>query len=193
MKVVRVYSHLGGQQILQQDNPTTWQEILDVIGAVDAESCKTKKSKEARKIARGLLYSPVDMNKAFKVEFSARDWKEDRVSYTVCADQIILANPLFFQMTFEQQKEHLEAKGLKLGKQYFNSYNQTDFVKDQVAVEVQFGKYSFVAYDPFVKHLAFYQQRRIGVGIEVLPMKALQDDMSSSVAYYEGELFNLAR
>ena len=36
------------------------------------------------------------------------------------------------------------------------SYNQTDFVKDRVAVEVQFGKYSFVAHDLFVKHLSFY-------------------------------------
>lgn len=35
------------------------------------------------------------------------------------------------------------------------SYNQTDFVKDRIAIEVQFGKYSFVAYDLFVKHMAF--------------------------------------
>ena len=34
------------------------------------------------------------------------------------------------------------------------SYNQTDFVKDRVAVEVQFGKYAFVAHDLFVKHSA---------------------------------------
>jgi len=31
------------------------------------------------------------------------------------------------------------------------SYNQTDFVKERIALEVQFGKYSFVAYDLFVK------------------------------------------
>ena len=33
------------------------------------------------------------------------------------------------------------------------SYNQTDFVKEKIAVEVQFGKYAFVAYDMFVKHI----------------------------------------
>lgn len=73
------------------------------------------------------------------------------------------------------------------------SYNQTDFVKDRVAVEVQFGKYSFVAYDLFVKHLAFYIGDRIDVGIEILPMKSLQSQMSSGVAYYEGELYNVVR
>ena len=73
------------------------------------------------------------------------------------------------------------------------SYNQTDFVRDRVALEIQFGKYSFVAYDLFVKHLAFYVQDQIDVGIEVLPMKSLQQHMSSGPAYYEGELYNVIR
>ena len=73
------------------------------------------------------------------------------------------------------------------------SYNQTDFVKDRVAIEVQFGKYSFVAYDLFVKHLAFFMGDKIDVGIEILPMKQLQSQMSSGVSYYEGELYNVIR
>ena len=89
----------------------------------------------------------------------------------------------------EEQKKEIEAAGdLPIF-----SYNQTDFVKDRVAVEVQFGKYSFVAYDLFVKHLAFYVGDRIDVGIEILPMKFLQSQMSSGVAYYEGELYNVVR
>ena len=71
------------------------------------------------------------------------------------------------------------------------SYNQTDFVKNRVALEVQFGKYAFVAYDLFVKHLAFYIGDHIDVGIEILPMKTLQSQMSSGPSYYEGELYNV--
>ncbi len=52
----------------------------------------------------------------------------------------------------KDQKKEIEASGCKP----IFSYNQTDFVKDRVAVEVQFGKYAFVVYDLFVKHLAFY-------------------------------------
>ena len=92
-------------------------------------------------------------------------------------------------MPTAQQKAEIENAGLKS----INSYNQTDFVKGRVAVEVQFGKYSFVAYDLFVKHMAFYIGNAIDVGIEILPMKELQEEMSSGVAYYEGELYNLIR
>lgn len=58
---------------------------------------------------------------------------------------------------------------------------------------MQFGKYSFVAYDLFVKHLAFYVGDKIDVGIELLPMKSLQSEMSSGPGYYEGELYNVIR
>lgn len=66
-------------------------------------------------------------------------------------------------------------------------------MKNRVAVEVQFGKYPFVAFDLFVKHLAFYVGDVIDVGVEILPMKTLQREMSSGVSYYEGELYNLIR
>ena len=79
------------------------------------------------------------------------------------------------------------------GKTPIASYNQTDFVKNRVAVEVQFGKYSFVAYDLFVKHMAFYVGNVIDLGIEILPMKELQQHMSSGPGYYEGELYNVIR
>lgn len=79
------------------------------------------------------------------------------------------------------------------GKTPIASYNQTDFVKDRIAVEVQFGKYPFVAYDLFVKHMAFYVGDVIDVGVEVLPMKEMSQEMSSDISYYEGELYNVIR
>jgi len=89
----------------------------------------------------------------------------------------------------EEQKQEIE----EAGETPIYSYNQTDYVKDRVAIEVQFGKYSFVAYDLFVKHLAFYVGDQIDVGVEILPMKSLQAEMSSGVAYYEGEFYNVVR
>jgi hypothetical protein len=88
-------------------------------------------------------------------------------------------------MPAEEQKKEIE----EAGETPIFSYNQTDFVKDRVAVEVQFGKHSFVAYDLFVKHLAFYVGDRIDVGIEMLPMKSLQSQMSSGVALTTRENF----
>ena len=55
------------------------------------------------------------------------------------------------------------------------------------------GKYAFIAYDLFVKHLLFYSGGRINVGIEILPVKSMQLGMSSGIAYYEGEVYNVMR
>ena len=134
-----------------------------------------------------MLFSPIAMNAAMDVAFRALGWNERRTSYWVTADARLIRKTM--HMPAAQQKTEIEAAGQTA----ILSYNQTDFVKERVAVEVQFGKYSFVAYDLFVKHMAFYVGDVIDVGVEILPMKELQSRMSSGVAYYEGELYNLIR
>lgn len=186
MKISETYSHLNGLEFLLVHKPKLWKEIQDVIGRVDAERCKTKISKE--KGTKGkVFYSPIDMNNNFKGLLRAKEWHESRVSYWVTKSEKLIRKTL--SMTPEEQKKEIEAAG----EVPIFSYNQTDFVKDRVAVEVQFGKYSFVAYDLFVKHLAFYVGDFIDVGIEILPMKSLQRQMSSGVSYYEGEFYNVVR
>lgn len=190
MKIAQIYSHLNGHEFLLVHKPKLWGEIEAVVKGIDASVCRTKATKEVRKQKKfedGLLYSPIDMNKQFKTALSDLEWKEDRYSYFVTDDAQLIRRTL--SMKAAEQKREIEAAGHRA----IGSYNQTDFVKDRVAVEVQFGKYSFVAYDLFVKHMAFYVGDKIDVGIEILPMKSLQDHMSSGVAYYEGELSNLVR
>ncbi|MEN6468782.1 MAG: BglII/BstYI family type II restriction endonuclease [Smithella sp.] len=184
MKIIETYSHLNGLEFLIVHKPELWAEIKKVISRAD--NCKTKISKEKTKQGK-LLYSPIDMNKAFAELLNANQWKESRVSYWVTKNEKLIRKTL--AMPAVEQKKEIEAAG----EAPIFSYNQTDFVKDRVAVEVQFGKYSFVAYDLFVKHLAFYVGDYIDVGIEILPMKSLQAQMSSGVAYYEGELYNVVR
>jgi hypothetical protein len=48
-------------------------------------------------------------------------------------------------------------------------------------------------FDLFVKHLLFYSGGIINLGIEILPTKKMQCEMSSGVAYYEGEVYNVLR
>jgi hypothetical protein len=184
MKIVETYSHLNGLEFLLVHKPDLWHEIQGVISAVDAR--RTKVSKEKR-MKDKLLFSPIDMNAEFKRLLKKQSWEESRVSYWVTKNERLIRKTL--ALPPEEQKREIEAAG----EAPIFSYNQTDFVKDRVAIEVQFGKYSFVAYDLFVKHLAFYVGDRIDVGIEILPMKSLQSQMSSGVAYYEGEFYNVIR
>ena len=186
MKIVEKYSHLNGLEFLLVHKMELWQEIESVIHSIDAEKCKTKISKEKTKSGK-LLYSPIDMNAVFKEKLYERKWEESRVSYWVTKDERLIRKTM--AMPPDMQKQEIE----KQNETAIFSYNQTDFVKNRVAIEVQFGKYSFVAYDLFVKHLAFYVGDKIDVGIEILPMKSLQSEMSSGVSYYEGELYNVVR
>jgi len=184
--IVETYSHLNGLEFLLVHKPALWKEIQSVIAAVNADRCKTKVSKEKTMKGR-VLYSPIEMNAAFKNRLRKKQWQESRVSYWVTKSEKLIRKTLTMTPT-DQKKEILAA-----GEEPIFSYNQTDFVKERVAVEIQFGKYAFVAYDLFVKHLAFYVGDHIDVGIEILPMKSLQSQMSSGVAYYEGEFYNVVR
>ncbi|MGE0749521.1 MAG: BglII/BstYI family type II restriction endonuclease [Variibacter sp.] len=186
MKIAAYHSHLNGLEYLMVHKPSLWTEIQDVIHRVDATALRTKVSKEIRSAGK-LLYSPRALNEAVRDRFKAHQWGERRIAYWVTSDARLIRKTMF--MGAAQQKAEIEGAGLKP----LPSYNQTDFVKERVAVEVQFGKYAFVAYDLFVKHLAFYVGDVIDVGVEILPMKSLQQNMSSGVGYYEGELYNLIR
>jgi hypothetical protein len=129
------------------------------------------------------------MNAAIRDGFRrcAIEWTPSRYRYWVCEDARTNRRIVDFGPT--EQKRAIEAAGFEA----ISSSNQTDFVKDGVAVEVQFGKYAFVAYDLFVKHMAFYVAEKIDVGVEIMPMKCLQREMSSGPCYYERELSNLLR
>ncbi len=186
MRVVERYSHLNGEEYLLVHRPKLWQNVLDVIESVDAEACRDKLSLEKTRAGR-MLYSPKSMNKAFAAGFRAQGWQPRRHRFFVTSDVRVLKQ--VYSLDADAQRDAI----LEAGLQPIHSYNETDFVKDRVAVEVQFGKYAFVAHDLFVKHMAFFVSDLIDVGIEVLPMKELEAHMSSGVPYFERDLLNIIR
>ncbi len=186
MRVAARYSHLNGEEFLLVHHRELWNEILEIIDSVDAEACRTKVSRE-KTMAGDLLYSPIDMNKAMTAGFKERGWEQRRQGFWVTADHRIVRSTA--NLSSDQQKAAIEAAR----QEPIYSYNQTDFVKQRVAVEVQFGKYAFVAHDLFVKHMAFFVSDVIDVGVEILPMKELEREMSSGVPYYERDLLNIMR
>lgn len=186
MQIKARYSHLNGEEYLLVHRKQLWDEVQAVIAGVDAFACRTKVSKEKTMQGR-TLFSPSDMNQEFKNGFCARGWCQRRSTFWVTADDRLMRS--VYNLPADEQRQAIE----KSGQTPIRSYNQTDFVKDRVAVEVQFGKYAFVAHDLFVKHISFYVSDIIDVGIEILPMKELEQEMSSGVPYYERDLLNVLR
>lgn len=187
MKIAQKYSHLNGEEYLLVHHKKLYDEIIEVVKSIDARKFITKESKESTMKGQ-MLYSPIDLNYEFNKKFNAKGWHESRYQYYITTNPKLM-NELIV-LPYKDQRKFLIEHGIK---KPISSYKQTDFVKDQIAVEVQFGKYAFVAFDLFVKHLLFYSGGVINLGIEILPTKAMQDQMSSGVAYYEGEVYNVLR
>ncbi|MDP2982914.1 MAG: BglII/BstYI family type II restriction endonuclease [Candidatus Latescibacter sp.] len=143
MQIVERHSHLNGLEFLTIRKPDLLDKIEKVIQTVDAESCRTKVSKDGK-----FLFNPTVINASFKFLLSATDWEKSKVGF---------------------------------------------WMSNRVAIGMQFKKNAYEACSAFSNHLAFYIGDHIDVGIEILPMKALQAQMSSGVPYYEGELYNVIR
>lgn len=193
MHIVEVYSHLNGEEYLLVHHSKMYTEIKKIISSVDASKFMTKVSKE--KTMKGKrLYSPKALNKEFARLFTAAGWQGVVYRYYVTTNRAYLDQ--IANLPLKEQKEFLKKQGVD---DPIKSYKQTDFVKEEIAIEVQFGKYAFVAYDLFVKHLLFYSGGVINVGVEVLPVKSMTQSpdagrlMSTGIAYYEGEVYNIMR
>ena len=186
MRIGAKYSHLNGLEWMMVHEKGIWTEINKVIKSIDAKSFRTKVSKEKTMMGKMLL-SPIDLNNVMQKAFAKRGWKESRYDYMVTDDYKLTA--AIMRLPIEEQKEKL----IEAGKPLIASYNQTDFQKNRVAVEVQMGKYSFIEFDLFVKHLGFYIGNSIDVGVEILPTKKMQSQMSSGPGYFERVLHHVAR
>ncbi len=187
MRIGQAYSHLNGLEFLLVHQPDLWDEIQNAIWSVDAEKAFDKISRE-KTMAGRKLYSPFRLNRLFKDEFFSSGWSEMRTPYFVNED-LQTARETVDIRDRELQKQAILSRGFRP----YGTYNQVDFVKDRVAVEVQFGKYFSVQYDLHVKHTFFYGRGDIDVGIEIIPMHSLMSQMSSGVAWYENELTNIVR
>jgi hypothetical protein len=163
MKIVYEYSHLGGSEILQVRFNEINQEIYSVISKVKAN--KTKLSKEKTMMGKE-LFSPTDMNIQFKKEFNEREFCELKDYY-----QISIPN---YPVTIN------------------GAFKQIDFVKNNVLVEVQFGKYAFMFYD-LAKFQYFFNENKADVGVEIVPCHNLQKGMSTGVSFGEQLVYDIER
>ena len=170
VKIVGMYSFKDGQKEINKRHRALLAEVTTIIEAVDASVHKVKVSKEKTMPGR-VLYSPASINKAFKAEFNARDWQSVRVSCNYPTTHYV-----------KEYESRSQNKG---------AFREMDFVKDQLGIEVQFGKYAFMVYNVCAKMTIFRNLGYINCGIEIVPVKAFADDMSTGVSYFEQFVWDL--
>ncbi|MGA2864236.1 MAG: BglII/BstYI family type II restriction endonuclease [Verrucomicrobiota bacterium] len=172
MNVAGLYSFNGGERAVRRKYADLLKEVEMAIAKVNAAACRTKESEE-KTMPGAMLYSPVEMNRQFKRSFAAFGWKAVRVACDY---------PTQFY-----------AKGYSAKKLNKGAFREMDFVKGKLGVEVQLGKYSFMVYNVAAKMTIFSRLGHIDTGIEIVPVKALADDMSSGVSYFEQLVWDLEK
>ena len=177
MTIKDTYSHYTGHEYLLVHRPAVWKEVEQVIAGVEPGGwCSlTERDRSAH------------IRNAFRHRLQKDGWNAVGIPGWFDEGKSALGNTL--DAPVARRVDALRHAGvLPLRKS-----DQRQYSKDRVAVTSRFASPSFVAYDLYVKHMAFFVNDLIDVGIEILPVKELQAQMSSGVAYYEGELYNLIR
>ncbi len=186
MRIANMYSHLNGYEYLLVHRSEQWQEIKTAIESINANDY-TKISRARPTLGR-VMYDQKAINRQFEDLLFPLNWQSVNIQYFVVGDidverEIVNIN----------NREEQRAEILRRGLQPLRTNNQVDFVKDRVAVEVQFGKYFSVAYDLHVKHTFFYLRNDIDVGIEIIPTREMCLRMDTGVAWFENEVANVIR
>jgi len=170
MNIAGEYSFNGGKEAVRSNYPKLFLEIRNIIESVDAHACKTKESKE-KTMPGKMLFSPQELNDCFKKLFSNRTWESVRVECDYPTEYYV---------------KDYQPKPLRKG-----AFREMDFVKQKLGVEIQFGKYSFMVYNVAAKMTIFKNLGYIDTGVEIVPVKALADEMSSGVSYFEQFVWDL--
>jgi len=170
LRIAGIYSFKNGEREVSSRYPDLLDEIKTVIEAVDSGRHKSKSSKE--KTMRGrMLFDPTSLNKAFKAQFKRKKWKPVRV-------------PCEYPTRFF-------VKDYKIRSINRGAFREMDFVKKKLGVEVQFGKYAFMVYNVCAKMTIFRNLNFIDCGVEIVPVKAFADEMSTGVSYFEQFIWDL--
>lgn len=186
MKIANRYNHLNAEEYLKVNREAQFKEINDCIASIDANKF-TKISCDQASIGK-VLYAQAEINKEIERILKPAGWRERKIFYYVTTDEKVNRRIIPI-LDGEEQKRIIEEAGFKP----LSTFNQVDFQKDEIAIEIQFGKYSYVAYDLHVKHTFFYSRNDIDVGIEIIPTKAMSDCMDTGVSWFENEVTNVMR
>lgn len=164
------YSFNNAEETFRTEYSAELCEIEEIIASIDGGECKTKISKE-RTMPGRQLYSPRSLNKAFMREFQTRRWQKHKV---------------YCEYPTEYYVSGYTPSEISAG-----AFREIDFVKNNVGVEVQFGKYAFMVYNVCAKMTIFHNMGLINVGVEIVPIKDLADEMSTGVSCFEQFVWDL--
>jgi Restriction endonuclease BglII len=163
MQIAGVYSFKNGKEILEDQYAPLLDEVFRIVGAINTVE------HEANTIRR--KYDPASIYKTFKKHFNGLHWKTLRV-------------PCENNSAQEYLKGNGEQPTNKAG------YRTLDFVKEKLGLNVEIGKFLPIT-STCAKMTIFHNLGHIDCGIEIVPVKAFANEMSTGVSYFEQFIWDL--
>jgi hypothetical protein len=172
VKVVAEFSFNNGRRVICRKWARELKEIWAVITSVNAKKFRTKISREKTMPGRQ-LNDPRALNREFKAAFARLGWRSQRVRCEYSSN--------YYHRDYQADRPSREA------------FREMDYVKNRLGVEVQFGKYAFMVYNVCAKMTIFHNLGFIDAGVEIVPVKAFADQMSTGVSYFEQFVWDLEK
>lgn len=160
---------------MESEYDSLLQELYTAILSIDAEKLKTKKGREKTNTDK-LLYNPKELNTSIKNKLNPGGWIPFKLK---CEYPTALYT-----------KSYIDKYGSSIPK-FSGATREIDFVKGDLGVEVQFGKYAFMAYDILGKMVILHNRRIINAGVEIVPVRRMSKSMSTGVSYFEQIVWDL--
>lgn len=145
-------------------------EFYSFNGGLNA--IKRKHTAELREVVNAIR--SVNASKMKTKISKEKTMKGVRLFSPIALNKAILDNYLY-KRGWEKPKIELDES---------HSFIEADGVKNDVGLEIQFGKYAFLGWDIFGKMPIFAKNKDYKVGIEVVASKTLQGEMSTGVGSF---------
>lgn len=179
MRVTDVFSYNNGLSTIQDRYDEEFDEVLSSVTGHVAKEVFTKETKEAR-LSGKLLASPGVMNHLVLVETL-----HDKMGWNI--DHAAGRNKKDIR-TAGYEPRSISDKECALDIQPGDAYagkRSIDALKNQLGVEVQYGKYAFLMYDVLAKFAHMNRAGRVSGGVEIVPSRSLISHMSSGVGNFD--------
>ena len=157
MIIKDIFSHNNAGKYINENHKSEYEEIVSAVNSVDISKVLSKITYEKTKPP--LLFSPIELNNQIKNYLSNLNWTEKNESKKGFIEP---------RITFEGEK----------------GFREMDGIKNKVGLEIQFGKYAFMAYDIFSKMPIFHKRGLINCGIEIVLSHNMIKDFSTGVGSF---------
>lgn len=160
-----------GRAIVSRSHADLLSEVQAVVKCVRASEHKTKN--RAEKTMRGqMLFNPRSLSRAFKDAFAQRGgWETVRVKCDYSAPH---------------QVDGDTTRVRNLG-----TFREMHFIKRKLGIEIQFGMYASMICSACAKMTIFNKLGHIDCGVEIVPVKAFAQEMSTGVSYFKQFVWDL--